>query len=474
MRTNLTVLILVVLLATPVAARQSARPPEAPVRYDGDHASADFHRGRRSALVASLPTGAVAVVLGGVEGGGSVDDLRSFHQDPYLYYLTGSEEPGSALLLAPEGVTVDGRTVREILFVPPRNPEMEIWLGRRFGAARAQRELGVEMALPNSRFEEVVGALVTGAGQQVLHLAFPAAVPPRTTLAQQIGVLRSLAAVRGADLDDTVLAASLDGMRMVKEPEEIRVLRRAVDVTVEAHREVLGAVSAGWKEYEIEALIEYTFHRLGAEEPAFPSIVGSGENTSMLHYETNRRTTQAGDLVVIDIGAKYRGYSADVTRTIPIDGRFTADQRAVYDIVLEAQRAGIEAASPGASFGAPGQAASRVLARGLARLGLIRSPTDGSGLQRFFPHGTSHYLGIEVHDVGSYDVLSPGQVITVEPGIYIAPAPDIDPRWWNIGVRIEDDVLVTEAGPVVLSAGAPRDPEDIEEAMGARARAGGP
>ncbi|HSM62289.1 MAG TPA: aminopeptidase P N-terminal domain-containing protein [Longimicrobiales bacterium] len=460
-------------LARPVAARQAQAVPEAPVRYDDDHLSADFHRGRRQALASTLPSGSVAVVLGGVEGGGAVDDLQGFAQNPYLYYLTGSEEPGAALLLAPDGVNVDGETVREILFVPPRDPAMEMWLGRRFGVEGAEGVLGVEKALEHGRFEEVVGPLVSDAARRVLHLPIPDAVSPRTTLARQIAVLTGAGATGGASHDDETLQASLDRMRMVKDPEELRLLRRAIEITTEAHRQVLAAVESGWTEYEIEALVEYTFHRLGAEEPAFPSIVGSGENTSMLHYESNRRTTMPGDLVVMDVGARYRGYSADVTRTIPVGGRFTEDQRAIYEIVLEAWRAGIEAARPGAAFGAPGQAASRVMARGLARLGLIDDEQDGAGLRRFFPHGTSHYLGIQVHDVGTYGPLGPGQVITVEPGIYIAPAEDVDPRWWNIGVRIEDDVLVTEGDPVVLSDDAPRDPDDIEAAMAGRGTAAG-
>jgi Xaa-Pro aminopeptidase len=224
-------------------------------------------------------------------------------------------------------------------------------------------------------------------------------------------------------------------------------------------------VRAGWAEYEIEALIEYTFHRLGSERPGFPSIVASGENTVMLHYDTNRRTTRPGDLAVLDIGASYRGYTADVTRTVPVDGHFTEDQRAIYDIVLAAQKAGIDEARAGKPFGAPGQAASRVLAKGLAKVGLLRSDSDFAGLRRFFPHGTSHHLGLQVHDVGTYGLLREGMVITVEPGIYIAPAKDIDPRWWNIGVRIEDDVLITGGDPVVLSRGAPKDPGEIERMM---------
>jgi len=227
----------------------------------------------------------------------------------------------------------------------------------------------------------------------------------------------------------------------------------------------MGFIEPGRAEYEIEAVVEHTFRSLGSERPGFPSIVGSGENSVMLHYDTNRRVTRDGDLVVMDVGASYRGYTADVTRTVPVNGRFTPEQRAVYDIVLEAQEAAIEATRAGASFGAPGQAASEVLARGLADLGLLESPKDFMRLSRFFPHGTSHYLGLQVHDVGGYRALKPGMVITVEPGIYIPPAEDVDRKWWNIGVRIEDDVLVTERGPDVLSAGAPKAPAEIERLM---------
>jgi Xaa-Pro aminopeptidase len=408
----------------------------------------------------------MAVVLGGVEGGGSVDDLQDFVQDPYLYYLTGTLEAGSALILAPDGLDLDGRRVHEVLFVPPRSPSMEIWLGRRFGPERAEAVLGVERAVTTERFEDVVGGLLAGLEGQLFLLPFPAAVAPTTTLAQQMGVLAEAAQDRDGAFDDTTLQGVLDGLREVKEPEELALLQRAIDITAEAQREAISSMEAGWAEYEIEAVIEYTFRRMGSEHPGFPSIVGSGENAVMLHYDTNRRVTAPGDLVVMDIGASYRGYTADVTRTVPVSGTFSPEQRAIYDLVLQAQEAGITAARAGASFGAPGQAASQVLARGLAKLGLLDRGDDFAGLRRFFPHGTSHYLGLLVHDVGSYRQLKPGVVITVEPGIYIAPAEDIDPRWWNIGVRIEDDVLITPDGPVVLSAGAPKDPDEIERRMG--------
>lgn len=423
------------LAAAPAMAQQALLLPEAPVRYESDYPSADFHRGRRQAVMDALPGSSVAVVVGGVQKGASLDDLQSFVQDPDLYYLTGTEEPGSSLLLAPGGVDLDGRTVHEVLFVPPRDAAEEIWLGRRFGAERAQRVLGVELAVDNDRFDEIVGRLVSDPATAVLTTG------------------------------DATLRRILDGLRVVKTDEELRLLRHAIDITADAQREVLGSVEPGWTEYQIEALVEYTFAREGAERPGFPSIVASGENGVLLHYDTNRRTTKPGDLVVVDVGASYHGYTADVTRTYPLQGAFTPDQRRIYDIVLEAQKAGIAAVRPGAPFGAPGKAASEVLARGLAELGLIGGSRDIMALSRFFPHGTSHYLGLDVHDVGTYDVLAPGQVITVEPGIYIAPAEDVDPRWWNIGVRIEDDVLVTERGPEVLSEAAPKEPGEIEATM---------
>jgi Xaa-Pro aminopeptidase len=464
-------LLAVVWLFPPSTVRAQMLPdvrdglPEAPVRYEDDYLSADFHRGRRQELMDALPSGSLAVILGGIEEGGSIDDLAPFVQDPSLYYLTGSPEPGTALLLAPGGVEVDGATVHEILFVPPRSPDREIWTGRRFGPRRAEGRLGVELALPYDRFDEIVGTLAADSSRGVFTTPPPVAAPPRTMLARQAMTLALAAQDRGAPVDDETLQGLLNRMRMVKGAEEVRLLRRAASITADAHRAVLAQVRPGWKEYEIEALIEYIFAREGAERPGFPSIVGSGENSVLLHYDTNRRTTQTGDLVVMDIGASYHGYTADVTRTIPVSGSFTDDQRAIYDIVLEAQEAGIRAIRAGAPYSAPSRAAVAVLAKGLAKLGLIDGPMDMAGLQRFFPHAVGHYLGLEVHDVGTYGTLEPGVVVTVEPGIYIRPSEDVDPRWWNLGVRIEDDVLVTDGDPEVLSAGAPKDPGEIEALM---------
>ncbi len=443
--------------------------PEPPVRYDTDLPSPEFHRSRRQAVMQALGDSALAVFFSAPERPRNGDQNYEYRQDSDLLYLTGMPEPGAVLLLAPGGVEVDGRTVRELLFVPPRDPAQEVWTGRRFGPERAMRELGVELAVDNTRFADIVVPILNARDRVVHHLPLPDGVLQDSELLEQLQTfvqnVDPADVERGGLRDGQTLRGVLDSLRSVKTPEEERLLRRAIDITAQAHREVMAAVEAGWAEYEIEALLEYVFKKEGAEHPGFPSIVGSGENSVILHYLTNRRRTRSGDVVVIDIGAELHGYSADVTRTIPVNGTFSPEQRTVYELVLRAQEAGIQAAQPGAEFSAPGRAAARVLAEGLAELGLIDGPEDQRGLRRYFMHGTSHYIGLDVHDAGPYDVLRPGNMITVEPGLYFAPAEDLDSKWWNIGVRIEDDILVTEDGPVLLSGDAPREPDAIEALM---------
>jgi Xaa-Pro aminopeptidase len=517
-----------------VAPALPAQQVDAPVRYEDDYLGADFHRSRREAVMQALPVNAIALFFSAPTRNRQNDVSYEYRQSSDLLYLTGSEEAGTVLLLAPGGIVVDGTRTREVLFVPPRDPSQEVWLGRRYGTQGAMDELGVQVALEVTRYDQVVAPLLASPRNQLFHLEIPSGIPPGTPLAAQVatfldraqpldirtggrdgalltqalavGTPEGFARLKGAGLrpaalqdpthrswaeaflvagdytswsgrrtellrgrsQSAMLRLVLDDLRTVKTEDEMRVLQKAIDITTEAHRQAMTQVRPGWAEYEVEALVEYTFKRLGAEYPGFPSIVGSAENSVILHYETNRRTTELGDVVVIDIGAEFHGYTADVTRTIPIGGRYSPEQRAIYEIVYAAQEAGIQATQAGSAFYAPHQAAQQVLAEGLARLGLIASPNDQAGLRRFFMHGTSHYLGLDVHDVGSGGPMQPGTVITVEPGLYIAAAEDIDPKWWNIGVRIEDDVLVTANGPVLLSGAAPRRIDEIEALMGSR------
>jgi Xaa-Pro aminopeptidase len=212
-------------------------------------------------------------------------------------------------------------------------------------------------------------------------------------------------------------------------------------------------------EYQVQALGEYEFKKFGAESPGYTSICGSRENSTILHYNSNRRIMNDSDLILLDMGAEYHGYSSDVTRTIPVNGKFTSDQRLIYELVLKAQNAGIKACIAGNEFNSAHKAAVEVLAEGLVKLGIIKDPADYS---KYYMTGTSHYLGLDVHDVGTRGPLKPGTVITVEPGIYIEENSDCDPKWWNIGIRIEDDILITDKGPVNLSEAAPRNVEEIQ------------
>lgn len=524
-------LILTLLLAAD--ARAQVEIPELPVRYDADHLSAEFHRDRRSLVLDALPEDAVAVFFSAPEayrGGGG--DLP-FHQDRDLYYLTGSPEANTVLMLAPSGIDIDGERFREVLFVPERTPYSDVWEGRRFGSERAERELGIERAVSNEQFAEVMSSLAERSDVRYFHLPLPDGYRRTSELAAQVerfaevanpvdlamhpdvarpigyalraddtpsmrriqraiqgrindlpaeapgmDVVNSFLGMRDIDAwrrwqaenldgrfaDGSFLRSILNDLRMAKTAEELDLLRRSIDITALAHREAMQTIRPGMHEYEIQALIEHVFMREGAERPGFNSIVASGENSVILHYSTNRRQMEDGDIVVIDIGAEYRGYVADITRSIPVNGRFSDEQRAIYELVLAAQQAGIDAAVPGAPFSAPGQVATQVIADGLLDLGLIERPEQ---VRRFFMHGTSHYLGLYVHDVGDYGLLQPGQAITVEPGVYISPAEDIDPKWWNIGVRIEDDILITDGEPELLSGNAPRSVDEIEALMAA-------
>ena len=274
--------------------------------------------------------------------------------------------------------------------------------------------------------------------------------------------LKFLGEVSEDKIDKSTVYQFMSELREDKQEDEIVLMRKAIEITCEAEIELMKALKPEMKEYQSEAIIEYVFKKNGAEYPGFPSIQGSGVNSCVLHYVSNRMTAKDGELIVSDVGAEYHGYTADVTRTIPINGKFSEEQKVIYNIVLEAQKAGIEACKKGNRFWDPNIAATTVLSQRMQELGIINSPIE---LKRYFMHGTSHYLGLDVHDVGGYGELQPNQVITVEPGIYIKEGSPCDEKWWNIGVRIEDDVLITNAEPEVLSDCVPKTIEEIESLM---------
>ena len=432
--------------------------------YETDFLLPDFHASRRNLLRDSMPQNSVAVFFANPIRTRSNDVMYEYHQDPNFYYLTGFREPHSMLMVFKEPRMIDGVETNEIIFVRDRNPDKEIWDGLRFGVEGAKERLGIQTVLVNRKFADL--PIDFTQFDNIFYILPDGHVDDDNT---ERGDLYSMVRhfKRKVDtLDDPKVARKLqyymNSLRQKKEEEELALMQKAIDITCEAHRELMKSLDTNFTEYMAEALIEYVFKLRGAEYPGFPSIVGAGENSCILHYVTNRRMLNNGDLMVVDIGAEYHGYTADITRTIPVDGTYSEEQAIIYNIVFEAQSAGIQACQPGNKFWDPHDAATRVIQRELQKLGITTKRYEA---RKYFMHGTSHYLGLDVHDAGLYGSLQPGHVITVEPGIYIPEGSDCDPKWWNIGVRIEDDILITEKGPVNMSQSVPRSMDEIEALM---------
>jgi Xaa-Pro aminopeptidase len=358
------------------------------------------------------------------------------------------------------------------MFVRPRDPERETWTGRRAGVEGAIELYGAQAAYPIDQLDAKINDYVGERDHLYYVFGRDAALNQRvTSWLQRWRQMRPRSGTGPmATLDPGEIVHE---MRLVKSDEELDRMRRAIAIAAEGHDAALRTARDTMYEYEIEALLDYTFRRHGGSGPAYPSIVAAGDNATILHYTTNDRRLAAGELLLIDAGAEYAGYCADVTRTFPVGSRFSAAQRAIYDLVLQAQLAAIDVIRPGARVDEPHARAVEVLVDGMLRLGLLtgdRQESISKELYKpFYMHRTGHWLGMDVHDVGKYKlegaarVLEPGMVLTVEPGMYIASGCDtVDAQYRGIGVRIEDDVLVTPAGREVLSAAIPKDPVELE------------
>ena len=432
--------------------------------YDNDLLPADFHSGRREELRKRMKSNSVAIFLAAPVRNRSNDVNFEYHQNPNFYYFTGLNEPHAMIMIFKEPTEVNGRFIKEVVFMQEKDPETEIWDGKRYGTSGATMILGLDMALENKVFHEMELDLdqfdeiyVQNIHDDIRDVPF------------KNGDLFDLKAKLDVKLnkvkskqENGQLSLWCAELREIKTDEELNLLKKAIAITCEAQREIMRALNPSMTEYQAEAVVEYIFKSNGAEYPGFPSILGSGENSCILHYTASRRPMNKNDLLVCDIGAEYHGYTADVTRTLPANGKYSYEQETIYKVVLEAQQAGIDVCKKGKNFWDPNIAATTVLSQRMKELGIIKNSSE---LRRYFMHGTSHYLGLDVHDVGRYGKLEPGQVITVEPGIYIPQGSPCDQKWWNIGVRIEDDILITNGKPVNLSGCVPREVEDIETLM---------
>lgn len=423
--------------------------------YENDKISAAEFAQRRQALLSRLPAGNVTVLITNPARQRTNDTGYRFRPNSYLWYLTGCEEEGSALILAPDGISVDGKFTKEVLFVMDKSVGSETWTGIRMGPKVAKDVLGVNVVASNGRFSEILKSTHPTTVTLVDRIEAPSDVPKT--------MQDSFDDWAKAFKKDNGARSILDEMRSVKSPAEIALTWKSINATVAAHMEALKSCEPGMREYELSSLVEYIFARNGCESVAYGSIVGSGVNSCVLHYEENRKTIQNGDFICMDVGGEYHGYASDVTRSYPANGKFTPEQKAIYEIVQQAQEEGVKACKPGASFGAAGQVATRIVTEGLNRLGILKG---GGSVGQYFMHGTSHYVGLDVHDVGSYGPLKPGNILTVEPGIYIREGSPCDQKWWNIGVRIEDTVLIGEDGPINMSGKTlPRSVPEIEKLM---------
>lgn len=419
------------------------------------------YRGRRERVIAALESGSVLLLRAAATTARSGDVNFPFHQDENFYYLTGCDVPGLLLVLTPAGYEVGGQLCRELLFAPAAGANA--FFGDRPGPEALAAELGLAAVLPIDQFQDHFARLMAGKQRLLITPLQPAFV---NDPAGGKGFFldkesKKLLKEKFPGVQIKPAGSLLTTLRLVKSPAEIALLQRAIAITDTAHREAFKSCAPGLFEYELQAVIEYTFQRQGCSGPGFPSIVGSGPNSLVLHYEENSRRMEPGEVVVMDIGAEYEGYCGDVTRTIPVSGKFTPEQRLIYNLVLQAHDEAIAMIKPGVAIRDLDKKAAAVIEAGLRRARLMQ---EGDKVTKFLPHGISHSIGLQVHDVETGEPLQEGMVITIEPGIYIRGAEGIDPRYWNIGIRIEDDVLVTADGHQVLS-GAPRTIEEIEKLM---------
>ena len=415
---------------------------------------------------------------------GGIAVLRSAGNMSDFYYLTGLYDQNAIILIIPE------EKEKYIMFIQPTSPSRELWTGKHPGLEEAKTVFGADAAYPISEFDKSLFRYLRGKSK--VYVSFR----DKELYDKLIPMIRSPYGSEPVPVVDPLLY--IHEMRLIKDTEEIRLMRKAAEITSESLIEVMKAVEPGMFEYEVEAIIEYIFRKSGAERPGFPSIVGSGPNSTILHYEDNNRQTQDGDLLLMDVGAEYGHYTADVTRTIPVNGRFSTKQKEIYEVVLQAQKEAIQIAAPGVGIYEINNRGVEVIKEGLYRLGLITDKNSQWQHRAWLMYNISHWVGLDVHDVGGRGPddgkgrrFEPGMVFTVEPGLYIreetleylptmlgrsgatkeeleafvnAVRPAVQ-KYANIGIRIEDDILVTESGHEILSSKAPKEIDAIEKLM---------
>ena len=447
----------------------------------------DIYQLRRNALakhIFSKTGGGIAVIATAPELARNRDSDFPYRHDSDFYYLTGFEEPGATLVMK---VASSGKNyqLESHLFCRSKDLEREIWDGIRLGPEAALEILGIEFAHSNQELDQKLGELLADHDAVYVRLAESAEADRRIRhwMKQVRGQARSGINPPSEFHDIETL---IHEMRLFKDIHEIEIMRRAAAISARAHIRAMQACKPGMREYQLEAELLHEFRNSGSQSVAYNSIVAGGANACILHYRGGSTELLSGELCLIDAGCELDGYASDITRTFPVNGKFTGPQRALYDITLAAQEAAIAVTKPGNTFMQPHEAALKVLTQGLldekllklTELGSLENAIETAAYRRFYMHRTSHWLGMDVHDVGSYResmpssqeekpwrILKSGMVITIEPGLYVRPADDIDQAFWNIGIRIEDDAVITESGCELISRGVPVKADEIEALM---------
>jgi Xaa-Pro aminopeptidase len=446
-----------------------------------DFLSKDWHKERRQKLREKLPANSVAVFFANAVRNRSNDVDFIYHQDPDFYYLSGYKEPDAVLFVFKDKQTANnGTQYDEIIFVQPRDAQAEMWTGRRLGDEGVKASLGLNQAFNNTEFKKYNVDFSKFA--EILFFDFKNDVrdDPRDSsdlysmietfkvkvkYPSKASALNVNPEPQKNNLNMKGLASIMGDLRGIKTTEELEMIRKAVSISCMGQREVMKAIKPGMSEREIQGIHEFVFKKYEAEDLGYPSIVGAGHNGCILHYIENYKPDVTNkELILMDLGAEYRGYTADITRTIPVSGKFSPEQKQIYELVLLAQEEGMKACKAGASMSQIDEAGRKVITKGLKDLGIIK---DDSESRQYYPHGCCHHIGLDVHDKGVSrpTPLPENAVITIEPGIYIPDNANCDKKWWGIAVRIEDDYLVKKDGYEHLSTAAPRTVADIEELM---------
>jgi len=463
--------ILIFFLSASVLA-QNADLPE-------DFLSKGWHKERRQKLREKLPANSVAVFFANAVRNRSNDVDYVYHQDPDFYYLSGYKEPDAVLFVFKDKQTANnGAQYDEIIFVQPRNAQAEMWTGRRLGDEGTKTRLGLDQAFNNSEFKKYKVDFSKFA--EILFFDFKNDVrdDPRDssdlysmieTFKVKVNYPSKASALNvnpeppKNNLNMKGLASIMGDLRGIKTTEELEMIRKAVSISCMGQREVMKAIKPGMSEREIQGIHEYVFKKYEAEDLGYPSIVGAGHNGCILHYIENYKPDVTNkELILMDLGAEYRGYTADITRTIPVSGKFSPEQKQIYELVLLAQEEGMKVCKAGVSMQEISEVTRTVINKGLKDIGILKEESES---RKYYPHGCCHYIGLDVHDRGPRGPLPENSVITIEPGIYIPDNADCDKKWWGIAVRIEDDYLVKKDGYEHLSTAAPRTVADIEALM---------